>query len=164
MTSNEFSLFCMSQSLLRGCLVFRDCEGSYGVHEGIYIGYGKVVEVSSETGKNGGGNETIRVVSLSSFENGRNFGYQAITHTFPLEQVARRAESKIGTKWYYSRFNNNCQSFTSWCYSGVQRSWQTTSLFTVGGMAVGAYNNGLVGGIIGGILSYGLAVLFGTPS
>jgi hypothetical protein len=99
----------------------------YGfAHHGIYAGDGKVIHYGALV------YDLIRrpveEVTLGEFAEGRPIFI--VTHAeavFEVEEVLRRARSRIGEN-AYRLMSNNCEHFAEWCLHGVHRSFQAESV------------------------------------
>ncbi len=69
----------------------------------------------------------MEVVSLERFARGRGIWVLPGVARFELEQVLRRARSRLGES-RYRIFTNNCEHFCAWCLRGESRSLQVESL------------------------------------
>jgi hypothetical protein len=88
-------------------------------HHGIYVGEGRVVQY-------GGGlrRGPVEEVSLSQFARGRGIWLRwEGPGSFNLEEVIRRARSRLGEDRYHP-LRNNCEHFCEWCVYGKPRSYQ----------------------------------------
>ncbi|CAI4220761.1 unnamed protein product [Auanema sp. JU1783] len=49
-----------------------------------------------------------------------NNSFDNIKKPFNVDEIIKRAESMIGTKWSYNLFSHNCEHFAHWCRYGVK--------------------------------------------
>lgn len=97
-------------------------------HYGVYVGNNKVVHYSAP-GKHETSAKNARIIetSLSEFEKDGTAEQDNLTmHSdFSGEQIARKAESEVGSKFGgYGLLTNNCEHFARWCESGTKYSEQ----------------------------------------
>jgi hypothetical protein len=92
------------------------------VHDGIYVGDGKVVHYAGLA--HGLRRGPVEEVSLTRFTNGHPV---CVRSDAPLEfdrgEVIRRARSRVGED-HYRLLTNNCEHFSEWCLYGEHRSYQ----------------------------------------
>jgi HRAS-like suppressor 3 len=95
------------------------------VHFGIYVGGGRVIHYAGRLQYPQG---LVEEISLSDFAAGRPV-YVGGTRTrvASMEDVVRRARSRLGER-SYDLLLNNCEHFCSWCQTGEARSAQVDRL------------------------------------
>lgn len=99
-------------------------------HFGIYIGYGKVIDFSSDSIFK---ENSIRERTLENFLEESQFFYFydfniesnefSEKDTSTPEETVNKAKSKLGDKGY-NLLTNNCEHFAIWCKTGVHQSRQ----------------------------------------
>jgi len=110
----------MNKRLSRGDIIYRSTiSDDLFFHEGIYIGENKVVHITSR-------NLGIFVISdsLEKFARNKTVKIKNTSNIFTNEEIAKRAESKIGQRWPYDTLLNNCESFTNYISTGEKISLQ----------------------------------------
>lgn len=90
-------------------------------HHGIYLGDGLVIHYAGRIRHSHG---LIETISLRAFV-GRRHVRVGRRPTQPLqgEEIVRRARSRLGER-RYDILRNNCEHFSSWCYTAEGRSGQ----------------------------------------
>lgn len=104
-------------------------------HHGILCGDGSVVHYGGMDGKKTFKNARILRTTVEEFKSNRSrsthtVNYPATRKRFSPEEAEQRAISQIGQRDYHLIFRN-CETFSRWCVTGEQRSFQ------VQGAAVG---------------------------
>jgi hypothetical protein len=94
-------------------------------HFGIYVGCGRVVHYAGRLQYPQG---LVEEISLPDFAAGRPvYVASTPTHFTSMEDVVRRARSRLGER-SYDLMLNNCEHFCSWCQTGEARSAQVDRL------------------------------------
>lgn len=121
-------------------------EGDYW-HHGIDCGDDTVIHFV------GGKYGTIRRTSMVRFLGRRRARTVYHRHSYPADEVVKRAESRLGQRGYNLIFNN-CEHFTRWCKTGDRRSKQVdNAAFSVGTTAaVTATTAATAAGVSAGIV------------
>jgi Lecithin retinol acyltransferase len=92
------------------------------LHQGIYVGRGKVIQYGGfARGLHSG---AVEEVSVKQFARGRPLWTrnERLPYFHP-DEVVRRARSRLGED-RYSLLTNNCEHFCEWCLRAQQRSYQ----------------------------------------
>ncbi len=162
-------------------------RGAYW-HHGIDAGDGTVVHFTGEIFDSG--NATIDRTPLDAFLLGGKLAIVKYARTLPVEEVIRRAESRLGERGYSVLFRN-CEHFATWAKLGDDdsRSEQIDTVATssagtaaagaataaglgivsAGGTVAGLSGSGIMsglaaaGGVVGGGAVAGLGVLGAGP-
>jgi hypothetical protein len=145
----------------------RVSRGVYS-HHGVYAGDGIVIHYSGREA----GSATIRRDALEVFAQGGTVEVIKYASCFRVNEVIRRAESRIGENGY-SLFGNNCEHFARWCKTGEHTSEQVRDAAAGGAMvggvpatAAGALGvvsaTGAAAGLSGAGIMSGLAAVGGT--
>lgn len=130
------------KGIRRGALLSRPLiEGPAALHEGIYVGEkGGVGWVCHVMGPDGKKNDwtLITKVTLEVFRAERD-----VTITYPKslyseEEIANRAEQRVGDWWNYHWQYYNCQSFANICCNDNPESHQGKMLEGAKGYCVGS--------------------------
>lgn len=104
-------------------------------HHGIHIGDGVVIHYSGlATGMQSG---PVEETDLQTFSAGKDFQVRTYKNAHTLDEIVRRARSRIGES-SYSVFNNNCEHFCLWCVVGEHTSPQVDTATWVSAPSVGA--------------------------
>lgn len=90
------------------------CNRSVYSHHGLYDGNGMVYEYG---GPNGDMNGIISHVTLEKFANGDNIVKRQYVSELEPQQIIDKAKSRLGEN-NYNLWDNNCENFVVWCYSG----------------------------------------------
>jgi hypothetical protein len=123
-------------------------------HHGIDCGDGFVIEYSGGLFDSG----PVRRVFIADFAEGSRIEWMH-DETLPLEEVARRAESRLGED-NYSLTSNNCEHLAEWAATGEARSPQVENRTPV---AVGVASYAAVS-VLTGAGPVGVALLvLGSP-
>ena len=92
-----------------------------GAHSSIYVGRDQVIGVTNVHGvflK-----DTLGKVEIHNIHTDHVSGkYNNNDVVYSLEQVALRAESKLGEECVYNLAKHNCHNFTNWCRTGVDQN------------------------------------------
>jgi len=103
--------------------VFR-CVGMY-YHHGIDLGRGRVIHYSGEPLDSSGAE--VRIDPIKDFSKGGEIEIVEHTRTLPVNEVIKRARSKLGEREYSLVFNN-CEHFARWCKTGEHKSEQVEEI------------------------------------
>lgn len=122
-----------------GSIVKCDLIGGIADHTGIYIGCGEIIELN--------GNGYIKKISINRFLNGGSLRTGDVIHVacdannYPISDsnIAKYAQSKIGSRRHYSVDEDNCHRFVSECIN--EYSSQTTLLCELESELAKEYNN-----------------------
>lgn len=90
-------------------------------HHGIYVGSGKVIHYLGLADRLEYG--PVEETDIQTFSAKKGFTVKTYKNSFPQEEIARRARSRLGEN-SYSVFNNNCEHFCLWCIVGDHTSAQ----------------------------------------
>ncbi len=98
------------------------------IHHGVDMGDGTVVHARPFDFRNPFGGGSVVRTSLEEFADGEPIRatLQPLP-VFPLEEVASRAESRVGRDGYCPVVNN-CEHFATWCATGSHRSRQVEAV------------------------------------
>jgi hypothetical protein len=158
-------------ALRRGDHLRADRPGGYH-HDGIYLGNGQVIHLTSPPG-GGKANARVRIDPLGIFASGRTVTIRRYAWNHAPDAIITRAMSQLGEGNYHLLFNN-CQHFARWCATGDHASEQVDAALasassavipaaaaSIGINLVGSAGlvSGLSGpGIMSGLASYGAVV------
>lgn len=124
-------------------------------HHGILCPDGSVIHYSTGSGKRRS-KRRARVIrtSLEQFRKDSTAVYEVhpkdLSSLLPLDEVVRRAESRLGNGGYHLLFNN-CESFAKWCATGEEKSRQINSHAKY--VLHGFFPFGVPGAVLGACLS-----------
>lgn len=104
-------------------------------HHGIHIGDGVVVHYSGLATRMQSG--PIEEADLRTFSAGRGFQVRTYKNSHIVEEIVRRAKSRLGESGY-NVFNNNCEHFCLWCVVGEHTSPQVDTATWVSAPSIGA--------------------------
>jgi hypothetical protein len=155
----------------RGDHLRADRPGGYH-HDGIYLGNGQVVHLTSIPGRGKAG-ARVRIDPLEVFASGSPVAVRPYAGNHDPDAIIARALSQLGEGDYHLLFNN-CQHFARWCATGDRVSEQvdaaaataSTAVTPVAAASVGINLVGSAGlvsglsgpGIMSGLASYGALV------
>lgn len=99
---------------VEGSILYTDLFGKYAQHSGVYIGQGKIVELS--------GDGRIQIVSRQQFTSSGTGTciYVSCRQEYAVgsSKVAQRALDQLGLRRQYNIVMDNCHQFSSGCLSG----------------------------------------------
>ena len=161
----------LSAAFRRGDHLRAGRPGGYH-HDGIYLGIGQVIHLTSIPGEGTAG-ARVRIDPLEVFASGRPVTARPYAGNHDPDAIITRALSQFGEGNYHLLFNN-CQHFARWCATGDRVSEQVdaaaaTAVTTVTPVAAASVGISLVGsaglvsglsgpGIMSGLASFGAIV------
>lgn len=94
-------------------------------HHGIYLGNGRVIHYNARVYRLH--RRPVEETGMAEFAEGRPvFVVSHADEVHPVDEVIRRARSRLGEDRYHL-LENNCEHLVEWCLHGVARSFQVES-------------------------------------
>ena len=100
-------------------------------HHGIYVGGGRVIHYGGLS--TGFQVRPVEEISLEEFAGGFGWTVRRQPATFEVNEIIRRARSRLGED-SYQLVKNNCEHFCQWCRLGRAHSEQVASWFKPSGL------------------------------
>ncbi|MFP0198878.1 lecithin retinol acyltransferase family protein [Pseudomonas sp. PHC1] len=96
------------------------------LHHGIYLGNGNIAHYSGFSVSLRPG--PIEITNIVKFSNGKPVWIFHEHSNFTNDEIANRAQSRVG-ECEYKILSNNCEHFCNWCIRGNSQSTQVSELF-----------------------------------
>ena len=109
----------------RAVRLLAGAEPPVGAHHGVYLGGGRVIHYNARVYRLN--RRPVEETGMPEFAEGRPvFVVDHAEAGYEVEEVIRRARSRLGEDRYHL-LANNCEHLVEWCLHGVARSFQVES-------------------------------------